>query len=532
MLIAGVWLAVIGSVAHGQVRVAQWNLTNYAGGRVNEFQTAIYGEFMGRSMTPDAIILQEIIQGGGTVLQKTNTGQTSLNQFVILLNTSQGSPGDWAAVPYVADNGDTGNGLVYRTSKFQWLGTVALTENTGSGPDQPPRDNHRWRMRLAGYTGAQAEIYMYSSHMKAGSSTSDQDRRTPEAERIRADILTLPEGSRYLLGADLNVQSSNQQAYQTLIAAGPGQLVDPINTPGSWNNNFNFRFVHTQDPFEPFPLAGMDDRFDFILISPNLRGGTGLTYLPSQPGGNIMLAYSTVTWNDPNHSYRAWGNDGTSYDVALTTTGNTMVGEVIAQALIDATNNQTGHLPVFLDLQVPARVSTPASIDFGDVPQFSTAETTIEIGNAIGVPVWKRPEYPGVFGLEQLAYSLSAPSGFTAPGGAFFGVAGAPLNQHVIALDTSSLGPKSGSLVVSSNSADGQILMIPITANVVFDGPPPPPPGNYDVNGDGRIDIEDLYSWFTLLTDVNGDGIVNASDLTALRTALRWYERADMAPAR
>lgn len=525
-------LLALASDARAQLRIAQWNITNYNGGRVSEFQTAIYGEFMGRSMSPDLIILQEIIQGGGSVASKTNSGQSVLNQFVAILNTAPGSPGDWTSAPYVADNGDTGNGLVYRQSKFQWLGTLALTDNTGSGSDQPPRDNHRWRMRLAGYTGAAAEIYVYSAHMKAGSSSGDQARRTPESERLRADTFLLPEGANYLLGADLNIQSSSQTAYQVLIGAGVGQFVDPINTPGSWNNNFAFRFVHTQDPFRPSPGAGMDDRLDFILVSPTLRNGQGLSYLPSQPGGNIALAYSTTTWNDPNHSYRSWGNDGTSFDEALTTTGNTMVGPVIAQALIDSTGNQTGHLPVYLDLQVPARVNAPASIDLGDVPQFATAETTVQIGNAVDPVLWARAGYSGGFGLETLTYTLSASGGFAVPAGPFNDAAGGTLNSHTLALDTSTLGPKAGTLTVASNSADGPTLVIPITANVVFDGPPPPPPGNYDVNGDGLIDTEDLYSWFSLLTDVNGNGVVDTADLTALRVALRWYEKADMAPDR
>ncbi len=43
-----------------------------------------------------------------------------------------------------------------------------------------------------------------------------------------------------------------------------------------------------------------------------------------------------------------------------------MVGPVIARALVDSANG-LGHLPVYLDLQVPARVGAPGVIDFGDV---------------------------------------------------------------------------------------------------------------------------------------------------------------------
>ena len=52
--------------------------------------------------------------------------------------------------------------------------------------------------------------------------------------------------------------------------------------------------------------------------------------------GNPAIPYSTTTWDDPNHSYRSWGNDGTSFNVSLTIAGNQMVGETIAQALVDS----------------------------------------------------------------------------------------------------------------------------------------------------------------------------------------------------
>ena len=60
--------------------------------------------------------------------------------------------------------------------------------------------------------------------------------------------------------------------------------------------------------------------------------------------------YSTTTWNDPNQSYRVWGNDGTSFNKSLTIAGNAEVGASIAQSLVNDATPAGGHLPVFLDL--------------------------------------------------------------------------------------------------------------------------------------------------------------------------------------
>lgn len=75
------------------LRVATWNVTNYSSGRIAAFSNAIYAEFEGRSMSPDIIIGQEFLS------------QSGVNNFLNILNTAPGSPGDWAAGPFVNEIG-------------------------------------------------------------------------------------------------------------------------------------------------------------------------------------------------------------------------------------------------------------------------------------------------------------------------------------------------------------------------------------------------------------------------------------------
>lgn len=514
-LLSAAVLAATAGTLNAQLRVVNWNITNYSGDRAIDIRSSVYGVFNGLSMSPDVIILEEIIEGGGSLSAQQSAGQAVMNSFVSILNATPGGPGDWAAAPYVANEGDTGNGLAYRTSKTTYIGVLTLNQNTGSGSDQAPRDTQRWRLRIAGTTSPAAELYLYGSHMKAGSTGADQARRVPEANRIRNDSNSLPAGAHFLLGGDFNVQNSGQTFYQTLLGSGSGQFFDPINSPGTWENNSNFRFIHTQDQ-----TAMMDSRHDQILISASLRDNNGLSYI-----GSHTLPYSTTTWNDPNHSYRSWGNDGTSYDQPLRTTGNTMVGAAIAQALINSTGGGGGHLPVFLDLQIPAKLAAPTTINFGTVTQNSTAEVTINISNSVNVAVFSRTG--NATGIDALDYSMTASAGFTAPVGSFSDPAAGAANSHIISMNTSTVGPKTGTLTITSNDPDQPSRAITITGTVEADGPPQPPPGDYDVNNDGVANIEDLYMWFTMLTDVNLDGSVDPNDLLHLRNGLRWFEPTD-----
>jgi len=53
-----------------------------------------------------------------------------------------------------------------------------------------------------------------------------------------------------------------------------------------------------------------------------------------------------------------------------------------------------------------------------------------------------------------------------------------------------------------------------------------------DVDGDGRIDIDDLYYITQHPTDINGDGIADAEDARCLERYLRRNELEDMTAGR
>lgn len=491
VLVAG---TVAAAPATAQLRIATWNLTNYQGqaDRDAAIQTAVFGVYQGRSMSPDVILLQEF------------TNAAALSRFVSLMNAVTG-PNTWGAATFI--NGpDTDGVCVYRRSKVQLIGTTIAAFSTGTTSDQP-RHTYRYDIRPVGYTSAGATIGCYNVHMKSGSSSDDNARRLIETTRIRSNAegqdtngegSGLPAGYQFLVAGDFNVQTASQSGYVKLVgseANNSGRFFDPIRSGnngsgagnnGSWNNSSTYRFIHTQDPTG---AGGMDDRLDIILLSAGLIDGQGFNYI-----GNPNLTYSQSTWNDPNHSYRAWGNDGSSFDAQLTTTGNTMVGEVIAQALKTCATTAGGHLPVFLDLRVPPKVSAPTVVDFGSVAQGLTAQQSVPIGNAGDVALWTSA------GIANVSYTLSASAGFTAPMGSFIDAPGGGLNNHTITMNTSTPGAKSGTVTITSNAPDEPIRVILLTGFVV----PPNQPPTADAGPDFAVTDSDGSGDEVVILDGSG----------------------------
>ncbi len=482
-------LLACADLASAQLRVATWNISYYSGGRISDIHTSVYAEFEGRSMRPDIIVTQEFFGTGAAV-----------NDFLFALNTAPGSPGDWEAAPFMQSRVSS-NAAFYRASKIELLGWHVVSE--GSVPGHP-RDINRFDFRPVGYEASETIFALYVSHMKAGSSSTDQQRRLDEAIQIRADVETLPEGWSFMLAGDFNIQSSQQAAYQHLTGASVDPAVrfyDPIKTPGSWNNNGAYRFVHTQDPIGP---GGMDDRYDQILVSGSLINHEGLSYI-----GDASIPYSTTTWDDPNHSYRSWGNDGTTYKQNLRVEGNAMVGPVIAQALIDMAVG-AGHLPVYLDLRVPAKIDADGTIDFGRVALGAPAEIDLTVAHAGDLSRWTAA------GLDDLRYAFDAPSGIIAPSDPFVLAPGAAA-EHTIALDTSEPGEIDTTLLILSGDPDAPALPVRVLASIG-------PVCIADMNGDGVVDADDFFLFLSLFAagdsraDINADGIIDADDFFAFLT--------------
>lgn len=409
--LALVLVAVLSIVAAPQpaaaVRVCTYNVLNWP----DDYATrAAYFRTVMAEIDADVIVLQEV------------ESQLGVAKFYLDV-LDDIAPGEYWMMPF-ANGPDTDNACFYKTAVVDSIFSEQIYT--------PVRWTSVYRFRLDGYSSSQAELTVLSTHLKAGTDASDLADRLAMATDIRNYLNDYPANSNFMVAGDFNIRSSSESSYQMLIgylSDNDGRSKDPINTGGTWHDNYSLRLTHTQATQSAW--GGMDDRYDFALVSYALDDGEGLSYVSG--------------------SYTSYGNDGLRLNNPINDPPNTIVSQDVADALHDASD----HAPVFLDLQVPAKVSATTSMDFGTVIVGAPAPSeTLTVTNVASAPA------------DDLDYSLTAPTGFAAPGGSFSAGPGVA-QEHAVTMETGSSGTQSGDLEVDSNDVDDPTAYVALSGVVL-----------------------------------------------------------------
>jgi len=437
------WL-IPSAAAWGQLRIVSWN-TASSSGSLNpgtEVVLAALGDesVNGIARPVDVLVLQEQSAGHGT----EDALVSSLNGIYGAGTYAHGTGNPWSGDGHYV-------GVVYNTHTVQLLEELFFKAGGNS------RDSARYRLRPVGY-GSEADIYIYNTHYKAGTTGTDKRRRAEEARVVRWHVSygadALPAGANVIYAGDYNMRSSSEDAvmssydtgrdnpYSYILSSqapwgssGNGRGADPVGRPGYWHDNAAYKDIHTQNPSYNFVGGGMDDRFDMQLLSTDLLDGEGLSYIG--PGvGDIPAA---------SHSYRPFGNNGTH-----PLNGRISQGSGAPPAVLAALETASDHLPLVADYQVPARMSVSVPAVPSPVIVGAPAGMTVTVSNSADVVA--------AIGADELDYTLwttgalsgSATGTDQALGGG---------NEHWVSLQTDSPGAKAGQVHVSSSSqavADGQ----------------------------------------------------------------------------
>jgi len=229
------------------------------------------------------------------------------------------------------------NMLFYDSTQFALHSQFAITNGTGNQTLVRVIDFYRLYHKN-GFTSAGDTTFftVVVAHFKAGSSTRDQTERRRAAEAVMNTLQSQVPDDAVIMAGDFNIRSANESSYQELTTGTSStglKLNDPVNFPGSWNNNATYAPLHTQSTHSSSSGCkvggGLDDRFDFILISDSIKDDKDrISY--------VLNSYTTI------------GNDGNKFNTAINQGSNASVSSAVLQALFDFSD----HLPITAEFAV------------------------------------------------------------------------------------------------------------------------------------------------------------------------------------
>jgi len=148
-------------------------------------------------------------------------------------------------------------------------------------------------------------LEVYVAHLKASQGIANENLRLSMATNFTNHLASLNSNSFVLFAGDFNFYTSAESGYQQILNTSNSIIIkDPLNLNNNlqnWHNNFSWRNIHTQSTrissseFNGYGAGGgLDDRFDFILLSENFISNSEINYI--------------------NNSYKSYGNNGNCFN--------------------------------------------------------------------------------------------------------------------------------------------------------------------------------------------------------------------------
>ena len=361
-LVLACGMAAVASAQTRTLRIVTYNIAADTGGYATN-RPGLINLYSGGSVTNGGVLegIGEEIVGSDPAqpldilaLQETTSNTTTVTPMVNGLNTYYNTPGMYAMSLYQATSsggvtsGGGPNALIYNTTTVQLLASVPVDPPGGISQlgfaSGEYREVMRYEFAPAGATPTAAnEFYIYVSHYKASTGTANEAARAGEAQIIRNDSATLPGNARILYVGDYNSTGGSSEAgYQTIIAPGVNQGLDPMNPSGAIGIDWSVDSLMDE---KTESAADLRYRDDLQIMTTNVFYGLE---------GGLALVPGT---------YHVFGNNGTTPYQGNVSSNNLALTNLAAGAPISAATlyrdltNASDHLPVVADYTIP--VPTP-----------------------------------------------------------------------------------------------------------------------------------------------------------------------------
>ena len=331
-------LLVSVNFAQTRIKAMMYNVLNYSDSEVSRNKTPFLSTILDE-VEPDLFMVCEMIDEIGSNYLFENA--------IIPYNEN------FQKAPF--EENQSGNyslqQMVYYNSK-----KLILEETRVITADTRDINQYTFKINTENALSNPIRMEVFVTHLKASTGSSNRQRRLNSIQSFVSYTNNIADDSYVLFAGDLNFYTSNEEGYQHLIDdRNPIVMIDPIDRPTPnfpddgvdyyenynstyfWNNS-SFRDIHSQSTRtsnnglidDSGSTGGLDDRFDFIMMSENFNMSTDLYYI--------------------NDSYQVIGNNGNCYNSFI---NNPNCSGGYSQTLRDALIEFSDHLPVVMEMETP-----------------------------------------------------------------------------------------------------------------------------------------------------------------------------------
>ena len=336
------FLVLFTSLNFGQTRIKamMYNILNYSDSEVSQNKTPFLSTIL-NEVSPDLLMVCEVVD---------EIGSNYLFENAIIPHNE-----DFKKAPFEENQSGSYSlqqMVYYNSNKLIFEESRVITADT--------RDINQYTFKIntenAEINPIRMEVFV--THLKASTGSSNRQRRLNSIQSFVSYTNTIANDSYVLFAGDFNFYTSNEEGYQYLIDnRNPIIMIDPINRPAPtfpddgvdyfnydnydstyfWNNS-SFSDIHSQSTRtsnsglidDSGSTGGLDDRFDFIMMSVNFNTSSDLFYV--------------------NDSYQVVGNNGNCYNSQIS---NSNCSGTYSQTLRNALIEFSDHLPIVMEIETP-----------------------------------------------------------------------------------------------------------------------------------------------------------------------------------
>ena len=336
------FLVLFTSLNFGQTRIKamMYNILNYSDSEVSQNKTPFLSTIL-NEVSPDLLMVCEVVD---------EIGSNYLFENAIIPHNE-----DFKKAPFEENQSGSYSlqQMVYYNSN-----KLILEESRVITADTRDINQYTFKINTENAENNPVRMEVFVTHLKASTGTSNRQRRLTSIQSFVSYTNTIASDSYVLFAGDFNFYTSNEEGYQYLIDnRNPIIMIDPINRPAPtfpddgvdyfnydnydstyfWNNS-SFSDIHSQSTRtsnsglidDSGSTGGLDDRFDFIMMSENFNTSSDLFYV--------------------NDSYQVVGNNGNCYNSQIS---NSNCSGTYSQTLRNALIEFSDHLPIVMEIETP-----------------------------------------------------------------------------------------------------------------------------------------------------------------------------------